>query len=60
VSPDAPTPEPDTIAQRECPCGESATTTVLVTWADGKRRYRYCEACAADVATYIDGAEVIG
>jgi hypothetical protein len=43
----------------DCPCGEPATTTVEVEWADGKHRYRYCEECAEAVVDTIEGAEVL-
>jgi hypothetical protein len=43
----------------ECVCGEPATTTVEVQWADRKRRYRYCDECAEAVAFTIEGAEVL-
>ena len=43
-----------------CICGEPATTIVAVQWADRRRRrYRYCEECAADVVFTIEGAEAV-
>lgn len=51
----------------ECVCGEPATTTVAVQWAASpgerrpsrRRRYRYCEECAAGVVFAIEGAQVV-
>jgi hypothetical protein len=43
----------------DCVCGSPATTTVVVQWADGKRRYRYCADCADGVVYAVEGAEVL-
>jgi hypothetical protein len=44
----------------DCVCGQPATTTVEVTWADDvRRRYRYCADCAEAVVFAIEGAEEV-
>jgi hypothetical protein len=51
--------EPRMSGHTDCVCGSPATTTVVVQWADGKRRYRYCADCADGVVYAVEGAEVL-
>lgn len=51
--------EPRMSGHTDCVCGEPATTTVVVRWADVNRRYKYCEDCAHAVAFTIEDASVL-
>lgn len=44
----------------KCVCGEPATVTVEVEWANGVRQqYRYCASCADAITFSIEGAEEV-
>lgn len=51
-----PKPQP---RRRRCPCGEPATQSVVVHWANGPRTYRYCENCAEDICENLEGCELV-